>query len=168
MIKKIVRKRDNLKTIISNVDDDIFKKISRIGVSNAKSSSGKKYNYVICFEYGRNGRQFLLHREVAQRMIGRDLCRSDIVDHIDGNPLNNTRTNIRICSQSENLFNSKKRIGSKSVIKGVSFCNTRKKWRSCITAYGKTYQKRFSNKSDAIKFSKKLRKKLHKHFYNYG
>ena len=41
------------------------------------------------------------------------------VDHIDGNGLNNQRTNLRICTNAENTKNKEKHKKSKSGFKGV-------------------------------------------------
>ena len=53
------------------------------------------------------------------------------IDHINGDGLNNQRSNLRICTRSENLRNRKKVTGT-SKYKGVSFYKTTKKWRSQI------------------------------------
>ena len=51
----------------------------------------------------------------------------NIIDHIDGNKENNTITNIRSCTQQQNMFNKTKSINNKSGYKGVDWnCN---KWR---------------------------------------
>jgi len=42
------------------------------------------------------GRQVLLHRFIMQAPENMD------VDHIDGNPLNNLRSNLRLCTTAEN------------------------------------------------------------------
>ncbi len=54
------------------------------------------------------------------------------VDHINGNRFDNRKSNLRLCSKSENLANSKKRKGTKSRFKGVNWDNEFKKWRVFI------------------------------------
>lgn len=53
-------------------------------------------------------------------------------DHIDGNGLNNQRSNLRIATKQQNMFNSIHRGGA-SVYKGVSYKIESKKWRASIT-----------------------------------
>jgi hypothetical protein len=55
-----------------------------------------------------------------------------LVDHEDHNGLNNTRKNIRVCNSSQNSSNRTARKNCTSKYLGVSWCNTRKKWRATI------------------------------------
>jgi len=59
-----------------------------------------------------------------------------VVDHINGNGLDNRRSNLRVCSQQENASN---RIGIRtnkySKYKGVSLRCDKKKWQASITVY---------------------------------
>ena len=61
-----------------------------------------------------------LHRLIANRM-GLNLSNKTLkVDHIDNNPRNNSRENLRIVSTSENARNSKISTRNLSGLKGVS------------------------------------------------
>ena len=56
-----------------------------------------------------------------------------VVDHIDGDSLNNTRANLRVCTRSENAKNRFKRPGTSSRYKGVTWNKMERKWKVQIT-----------------------------------
>jgi hypothetical protein len=61
-----------------------------------------------------------------------------VVDHIDGNPLNNVRSNLRLCSQSQNAKNRRVNANSRTGIRGVSYReDLRNPWRAIICVDGK-------------------------------
>jgi hypothetical protein len=57
------------------------------------------------------------------------------VDHINGEKLDNRRSNLRICTVAQNQMNRKKSKSNKSGFKGVTFF--RKRWRANIRYGGK-------------------------------
>jgi hypothetical protein len=65
-----------------------------------------------------------MHRELLQALTG------TLVDHEDGNGLNNQRGNIRIASRSQNMFNRRLNKNNASGFKGVEKCGNR--WRARI------------------------------------
>jgi hypothetical protein len=58
------------------------------------------------------------------------------VDHIDGNPQDNRRSNSRICTNAQNSMNSRKAKNKTSVFKGVSWNKQSRKWRATIAPKG--------------------------------
>lgn len=53
------------------------------------------------------------------------------VDHLNHNPLDNRRCNLRVCTNSQNMANQKIRSGNKtSKYKGVCWDKTLKKWKA--------------------------------------
>lgn len=86
-------------------------------------------------------------------------------DHINGNRLDNRRSNLRLCSERQNHFNLKKRFNNKSGYKGVSFDNSRKKWLAQIAIDGvNKYIGRFDSKMEAVRQYNLLAKDLHGDF----
>lgn len=61
------------------------------------------------------------------------------IDHIDGNGLNNLRSNLRIVTNRQNCFNRNKQPNKSSKFKGVNFHKYNCKWRSAINIDGHTY-----------------------------
>lgn len=67
------------------------------------------------------------------RLIMMVVSPREVVDHIDGNPLNNTRANLRVVTQQQNTWNSRIRRDNTSGYKGVSK-HTDGKWCAYVAA----------------------------------
>lgn len=59
--------------------------------------------------------------------------RGTLVDHANGNTLDNRRTNIRVATIAQNNYNQSKREGMSSQYKGVSWDSRRGRWVAKIT-----------------------------------
>lgn len=71
----------------------------------------------------------------------------EIIDHIDGNKLNNKIENLRPATCAENIANQKLRSTNKSGTKGVYWDKLNKKWNISLTKnYKKIYIGSFSDK----------------------
>ena len=89
-----------------------------------------------------------IHRAIMLR-IGNS-CDGKDVDHIDHNPLNNMRNNLRICSRAQNMMNSQRRGNKSSKFKGVIFEPAR--WRAYIYHNKKyVFLGHFNNEIEAAK-----------------
>ena len=88
-----------------------------------------------------------------------------LVDHVDGNPLNNKIENLRESTRNQNNQNSKIPKTNTSGHKGVYWDAKSKKWRVMIYANGKFHHfGLYEKKEDAIKLAIEARKKLHGEF----
>jgi hypothetical protein len=83
---------------------------------------------------GVRGKVMLMHRVIAERM---GIDTSQMIDHINGNPLDNRRANLRSASASENARNvSGERANNTSGAMGVHFDKSRSKWMAFIRIDG--------------------------------
>lgn len=55
------------------------------------------------------------------------------IDHINNNPLDNRKQNLRVCTIRQNQQNQKLSERNKSGYRGVSYYKTRNKWRALIS-----------------------------------
>lgn len=74
-----------------------------------------------------------MHREIMGLKRGDGL----LVDHANGNRLDNRRENLRICTRSQNQWNRGAQSNSKSGVKGVFWDARRQKWRASIKQHRK-------------------------------
>lgn len=76
------------------------------------------------------------------------------VDHIDGNGLNNKRSNLRVVSWRQNCLNryDKRALKTWSQYPGVTWDKARGKWKVQALVNGKRIQKRFTDETLAAKF----------------
>lgn len=86
-----------------------------------------------------------------------------LIDHINRNPLDNRKENLRFVTPTANLINKGLTVRNKSGIKGVSWRNDSNKWRAQITLNGKIYcLGSYESKEDAIKARKAAEEKYFK------
>jgi len=78
------------------------------------------------------------------------LCNGKLVDHKDENGLNNTKSNLRSCSNAENLSNRGKQRNNTSGYKGVTWDKFTNKWMAQLSSLGKAVHiGRFDSKKEA-------------------
>lgn len=124
---------NNKGTVI--IDDEDFSKISQYKWHIHKS--GTK-------DYARawiNGRREYMHRFIMQ---------GDLIDHINGNGLDNRKSNLRLADKSLNAINSKIRSDNSTGYRGVTFNKKTKKYMAEISRNGKrTYLGLFNTAEEA-------------------
>lgn len=81
------------------------------------------------------GRVIFMHRLIMERMTQQPIEPGLLVDHINGDPLDNRRANLRLATPAENAQNRKLHTNNTSGYKGVSKIGTR--WQARISAYGR-------------------------------
>lgn len=86
---------------------------------------------------------------------------NELIDHINGNKLDNRKCNLRIVDYSKNAMNSKTPSNNTSGIKGVYWDKRSNKWEAAIQINMKKKSLGyFKNKEDAIKARKEAEKEL--------
>lgn len=78
----------------------------------------------------KKGRTVYMHRMLMRPRKGY------VVDHIDGNSLNNRRCNLRVCTPAQNLANKGPRGGTSQYVGVYRF---RDKWVAHVVCRGKHY-----------------------------
>lgn len=144
---KIINLSNGIKTY---VDDEDYKYLSQFKWHNANGYAIRNY-YL-------NGKlkKIKMHREIINPP------ENMVVDHINNNTFDNCKNNLRICTQQQNVFNSRKRKDNISGFKGVFFDKTRNKWQAKIQVNGKRkYLGRFTTAELAHEAYKKASIKYH-------
>lgn len=103
-----------------------------------------------------------MHREILQTPP--DM----VTDHLDHNGINNQKSNLRVCTKSQNACNMKKHKTSlTSIYKGVCLDRAKGKLMAQISINGKkTFLGYFSSEMEAVSVYNKHAKILHGEFAN--
>lgn len=86
-----------------------------------------RYLYAVTDIFGPTGSK--LKKSVRMHRLILEPDKDFLVDHADGNTLNNRRSNLRICTTAQNCQNQFARQGGTSHFKGVCFCRWTGRWR---------------------------------------
>ena len=142
---------------IALVDDDIYEKLNSYKWCTHKCGT-KIY---AARKVRINGKciSFRMHRFIMNPSKGMQ------VDHLDENGLNNQRSNLRICTASQNRMNRGKQIDNTSGYKGVSWSKGKNIWQSLIGVERKQIHLGFyNNKEKAYRVYCEAAKKYHGEF----
>jgi hypothetical protein len=102
-----------------------------------------------------------MHRAVINAPAGYD------VDHINGNKLDNRKSNLRTATRSQNNYNKSAQSNSTSGFKGVSWSKQKNKWRARIHVDKKEINLGFFEyKVDAVFAYNEAAMKHHQKFAN--
>ncbi len=124
------------KNKVALIDDEDYEQLVKYNWCFTKGYAGRaivipnSYNRVTCPK-GKS-RPVLMHRQIMNPPKGME------IDHRDGNGLNNQRSNLRLCTHSQNLKNQIIPKNNTSGYKGVRWNKPNKKWDSRIMLNGKS------------------------------
>lgn len=108
-----------MKTVLLDVEDEHLRDLYYAGVTYAMREVEDKTTY--------------MHRVIMNCPEGMQ------VDHINGNKKDNRRSNLRICSASQNMANRSKPSNNTSGYKGVGWRKSRCKWIASIRVNSNLY-----------------------------
>lgn len=145
--------------------------MKEIKISGGKSAivDDEDYEYISSYKWrylagyaaraifvGDKQKAILMHRVINKTPEGFD------TDHINGNRLDNRRSNLRTASRSQNLINKGKQSNNTSGYKGVSWHKVVGAWGVNIGLNGKCVHAGYF---DSIEDAVRARKKLERFFY---
>jgi len=117
-------------TKLAIVDDEDYKRVNNWNwyiTSYTKANKGRIVS-------GING----LIIPLAQFVLGRPPEGKDLIDHIDRDPFNNQKSNLRFATRSQNQAN-RLHVTGNSGYRGVWFRKDSNNWRASICVNGKTH-----------------------------
>ena len=132
-----------------------YSAVSKHDKAGYYSDNGYHYIYLSGRSYSTHRLMWLYHYGYMPKMI----------DHIDGNPKNNSIENLRECNHQENSFNRKASKNNKTGYKNVYLRNN--KYMVQLRIDGKLHHfGSYVSLDDAVKVATDQRNKLHKEFAN--
>ena len=137
--------RQKTTAVYADIDEDDYEKVSKYKWSKKPSSS----SYTTYAKTNTGGKKIHLHRFIMGLGDYKDDKR--IINHIDGNGLNNCKKNLEICDTLYNCQSFRKHHGNNNI--GYVYYDTSmkrlKRWRATIVINKIKHRKRFLTKEEA-------------------
>lgn len=119
---------------IALIDDEDFEEINKYRWCYSNNGYAVR---------NKNGKIILMHNIIMK---------DKLIDHIDGNKLNNQKSNLRKCTNQQNQMNRKKSKNCTSRFKGVYFNKKSNKWMSRLILNKETiFLGEFKTEEDSAK-----------------
>jgi len=134
--------------VFAEIDDEDFEKVSKYTWSkNTQSNSHTTYAQTTT-----GGKRIHLHRLIMG--LGDYSEDKRIINHIDGNGLNNKKSNLEICDTLHNSQSFRRHHGDNNI--GCVYFDTSmkrvKRWRAIVVVNKKKYQARFATKEEGQEY----------------
>jgi hypothetical protein len=113
--------------MVALVDADDFDLVRGYRWNPVRSTKAAATLYARTALRGKDGYYLKMHILILGKMPGK------VIDHINGNGLDNRRCNLRHVTVSQNQANSAKHIKGSSSFKGVSWVRRDSRWKAQIT-----------------------------------
>lgn len=154
MFKEIPLKNSNYVALIDDKDFALVSKYLWRIVTSGKGEGLIRYAYTYSSDFRKVDGKFKM--VLMHRLLKHDVNKnkSDCIDHINHNGLDNRQCNLRFATYSQNRANAKKhkvkKLRSSSELKGVYWIEKKHRWEAGITYSKKRkYLGHFKNKGDA-------------------
>lgn len=122
LLNTVHKGRANYKKYFALIDDEDFERVNQHNWCTRKRGNTTYATTKI------NGKATQMHAFITG---------FEMSDHINGNGLDNQRSNLRECTYQQNAMNQKPQKGGTSQYKGVSWDSRDKKWRAGIMLSGR-------------------------------
>lgn len=153
---------DLVKELFIYDDGNLYWKINRTGTAKQGTKAGSINPTTGYMRVKVNGKQRLVHRIIYLFHHG---VLPAILDHINGNILDNRIENLREATPAQNQYNAKLRKDNTSGIKGVTFRKSQKTWQVRVKINGvRKYIGDYKSLELAEIAATEARNKYHKEF----
>jgi hypothetical protein len=143
--------RQRTTAVFAEIDEEDFDRVSKYKWSlNNESSSHTTYAKTSSGSTREKGRHTHMHRFIMGLGDYKDDKR--IINHIDGNGLNNCKNNLEICDTLYNSQSFRKHHGNMGYVSIDPSGKRIKKWRAIIVINKVKYQQRFETEQEGKDF----------------
>lgn len=140
------------------VDDEDYESLSRFSWY-AHNSTGRNPRPARRTSVAEGRKVVFLYHEIMRPSPGM------VIDHINGDPWDNRRCNLRECTHTENMRNRKPHRGTKSGFKGVRIIDRKCRYAAAITCDGKLHHiGTFADPEEAARAYDEAATRLHGEF----